>query len=167
LNQFGAQQQQELNTVLPFYQQEAFNPQGIGPQGLAQGKSAISGATSAAAGTGKNAGNLLAARTGNPTNASAIQDVTARNAMQTEGNQNLALNLENSNLQQQQQQAGQSGIQNVYNTEMSNALASLGLSNQSIGAQNAASSANENAWLAPLKIAGQLGSAATGAATGV
>jgi hypothetical protein len=163
MQQFNASQASDLSRVLPFLKQETLNAQGIGPQGMAEAGSAITGTAAGAGGTGKGLAELFAQRTGQSGNVgTAASDQIARNAQNQVASGSNALSLENVGIKQEQQQAGLSGLQNVQNEEVNNAENMLALSNQGIGAQNSADQATMNEILAPLKA---VGSIASGVAT--
>lgn len=90
-------------------------------------------AVSGAQGAGNEAGSLLAERTGNTASLPGIIDTNARSAMAANSGNALDIANQNANLKLKQQQAGASGLESLYGTDTSNALKSLGLSNEAIG----------------------------------
>jgi hypothetical protein len=136
---------QDRGAVEPFLQGEINDPQGYGQdavnQMLTQGGESVSGATGAA----DEKANLLAARTGNTSSLPGIVGANARDAMKQNSDNALTIALKNADLKQHQQQAGASGLENLYGEDTGSVLKSLGLADQSIqdwtGAQTGAQDA--------------------------
>ena len=100
-------------SLMPELQQEAINPQGMNPTDMARANTTVqqsAGGTQAGA-TGEGA--LLAARTKNPGAAQAAISESARTGGQEAGKNALGIQLANTKLKQQQQQAGQTGLENL------------------------------------------------------
>jgi hypothetical protein len=146
--------------VMPFLTNELTNPQGYGAQTLNQMQTAAGQATAGAGGAANEAAQLNASRTGNTAAVPGVIDNTARTAMQTQSKNALNIAQQNALLKQQQQQAGESGLAQMYGTDVSAALNALGLSTSAINAQTAADQESNNA------IQGYIGDAEKGASIG-
>lgn len=120
--------------LTPFLESELTNPQGYGQQTLSQMQTQGGQATSGALGAGKEAATLAASRTGNPSAVPGIIDATTRDAMRQQSNNVLGIDTQNADLKQKQQQAGAAGLNSLYGTDVSAALKSLGLEDESINA---------------------------------
>jgi hypothetical protein len=137
------------STVAPLYGQlqpelsgEAAAPAGINPSDMAKmntsAKQAAGGSTAGAVGRGA----LLASRTRNAgAGAAAIADA-ARSGGQQESQEDLATQLANQRLKNSQQQAGLSGLENLYGTEVSGTNTALGQAAANVNANTGA--ANES-----------------------
>ena len=103
-----------LNQVNPVYQQMISGNDGLSPQQMANGRTAIQqnggGAVAGAVGQG----GLLAARTGNAGGATAAIDDAARGAMATGSAGDLQLQQQSDQLAHQNQIAGLSGESQIY-----------------------------------------------------
>jgi hypothetical protein len=142
--------QQDANNLsgvtMPFLENELNNPQGLGQPALNQIQTQSGQAIAGATGAGNEQALLNASRTGNTAAVPGIIDANTRNAIAGQSNNALSTNIENAKLKQQQQQAGASGLEKMYGTDVSAALQSLGLSNQSIGEWNNGASLSNNFW---------------------
>lgn len=113
-------------------QSQAVHPSGLTPSQMAAQNTAAqqSAGGSNAATVGQGA--LLAART---RNAGAAQNAIAqggRQASQNLSNAAVSTQQQNAGLQQQNQRAAQSGLQNLYGTEVGGAQSALNSSNQAL-----------------------------------
>lgn len=144
--------------LTPFLENELNNPQGFGQQGLSQLQTQAGQATAGALGAGKEAALLNASRTGNASSVPGVIDATTRGAMQQQSNNVLGTNLANDELKQKQQQAGASGLQDLYGTDVGAALKSLGLEDESINAwtsgREAVNKSNQDIFNDVYKVAG-------------
>lgn len=156
--------------LTPFLENELNNPQGFGQQGLSQLQTQAGQATAGALGAGKEAALLNASRTGNASAVPGVIDATTRGAMQQQSNNVLGTNLANDELKQKQQQAGASGLQDLYGTDVGAALKSLGLEDDSINAWTGAKTAAGNSMWQSIngidKLVGQAGTAILGGGGG-
>jgi hypothetical protein len=136
----------DRSQIFPFLTNELDNPQGFGKdalsQMLTQGGEAVSGATGAAG----EAANLNASRTGNTAAVPGIIDSTARNAMRQQSNNALDVNIQDAMLKQKQQQAGATGLEGLYGADISSALKSMGLENDTLGEWTKADQATQDAF---------------------
>ena len=146
-----------------FFTNELNNPQGFSPQELAamatSSEQSLGGSQAGALG----AGNLLAARTGNNAGLTTAMDQSARNNAQQASTNALGIQNANTNLKNQQQQGGASGLAQLYGTNLQESLGALGLSNSAIQAWTAADAQTTGAIEGPIEAAmGAAGSAAQG-----
>src|ERR1700685_443525 len=154
-SQFLTPANQVASSELPFLQNELTNPQGMGQQALNQTITQGGQATAGALGAGKEAALLNASRTGNTAAVPGVLDATTPQAMRQQSNNVLGTNLQTTQLKQQQQQAGVSGLEKMYGTDVGAALQSLGLSNSAIGNWTGADNSTTNADLGWLNAANQ------------
>ncbi len=149
-------------SLAPTLQAEAAHPQGYTPaQQAAQNTAAQQSAGGSNAAT-VGQGALLAART---RNAGAAQNAIAqggRQASENLSNAAVGTQVKNADLQQQQQQAGIKGEENLYGQTMGGGLNALGISNSSLGVANTAAANNPYMKLLQSGIAAG-GQAAAGA----
>jgi len=135
--------QQAQSEVLPFFSSELTNPQGLGVQGtqqaITQGGQSLSGAK----GSALEGATLNAARSGNPSSLTAVQDKINREGMAGSSNIGLDVALKNAELKQAQQQAGAQGLGSLSGQDITGALNSLG---EASNASNAWANANTSAW---------------------
>jgi hypothetical protein len=134
------------NTLFPFLQGEVNNPEGFGQQTLDQMLTHGGESVAGAVGNAKESAELNASRTGNTANLSSIIDAAARSGMSQQSNNALDVDIANAKLKQEQQQAGASGLNSLYGTDVKAALESLGLSNQALGVANQADANTFNQW---------------------
>lgn len=131
-------------SLAPQLQAEVSNPQGYGAPALAKmntaGQQSAGGTQAGAVGQGA----LLAARTRNAGTADAAIGQSARTAGQQASDAALKTQVGNAQLQQQQRQAGLSGLQGLNATELGASNSALGISNQALS--GATSSAAANPW---------------------
>jgi hypothetical protein len=121
------------------------HPSGYTPSQMAAQNTAAqqSAGGSQAASVGQGA--LLSART---RNAGAAQNAIAqggRQASQNLSNAAVGTQVRNANLQQQNQRAATSGLENLYGTELGGSESALGLSNSALNTAN--QSAANNPWM--------------------
>lgn len=129
-------------SLLPELQAEAANPQGFTAPTVAKMKTEdMQGAGGSNAGaTGQGA--LLAARTKNAgAPAAAIQE-SARNASQQLSKANTGVDIANEELKQHQRQAGLSGLQGLYGTNVGGATNALGEVANNVNANTNAANAS-------------------------
>jgi hypothetical protein len=143
------------SSELPFLQNEMTNPQGFGQQTVNQMQTQGGQATAGALGAGKEAATLNASRTGNTAAVPGVIDATTQQAMRQQSNNVLGIDQANAQAKLQQQQAGVSGLEKMYGTDVGAALQSLGLSNQAIGDWTGSKNAQTNADLGWLNAANQ------------
>jgi len=153
----------DRSTLFPFLGSELNNPQGFGSDAVAkmltQGGEAVSGATGAA----NESAQLQASRTGNSAAVPGIIDSTARSAMKQQSDNALNVNIKNAMLKNEQQQDAAKALQGIYGEDVGGALKAMGLQNESLGENAAASKAADDAELGWGKLGLQ---AAAGAALG-
>ena len=151
----------DRSTLFPFLGSELNNPQGFGSDAVAkmltQGGEAVSEATGAA----NEAAQLQASRTGNSAAVPGIIDSTARSAMKQQSDNALNVNIKNAMLKNEQQQDAAKALQGIYGEDVGGALKAMGLQNESLGENAAASKAADDAELGWGKLGLQ---AAAGAA---
>lgn len=123
----GTQAQNQYGSLAPTLQAEATHPTGYDPATLAKMNTA---AQQTAGGTQAGAvgqGALLAARTKNAGTADAAIAQSARTAGQDLSNAGLKTQMADASLKNQQQQAGLTGEQNLYNTNLGASQRALGI----------------------------------------
>lgn len=107
---------QGVGTLMPELQKEAVNPEGMSPVDLARANTGVQqsagGATAGATGQGA----LLAARTKNPGGSAAAIANAARTGGETASKGALGVNLANTQLKQEQKQAGLKGLEGISST---------------------------------------------------
>lgn len=130
--------------VTPFLTQEMLHPTGYGQQGLsAMTAAAEGGAGGATAGlTGQ--ANQRAAVSRNAGGYQAALDDASRNRAKAAAGASENIAGENANLEQQQQQEGAAGLQNMYKTDTSGMLEASGQVAPDI---NAETNAGNSGWL--------------------
>lgn len=148
-------------TLAPTLTAEATHPGGYTPTQKAAMNTAAQqsagGSMSGAVGQGA----LLAART---RNAGAAQNAIQQAGRQSSENLSdaaLRTEMSNANLQQKQQQAGISGLENLYNTDLGGSARALGLSDQALNTADQA--AANNPWMRLAMQSIQAGGQAAGA----
>ncbi len=92
----------------------------------------------------------MAARDRNAAGVSSTSDDVARNAMKQQSTNALGVDTASTNLANQRQSDAATGLSNLYNTNTSAVLSSLGLSNAAIGQLTAANAQSATNWQAPL-----------------
>jgi hypothetical protein len=149
-------------SLAPTLSAEAAHPSGYTPtQKAAMDTAAQQSAGGSMAGaTGQGA--LLAARTKNAGAAQNAIQQSGRQASQNVSDAAVGTEVANANLQQKQQQAGITGEENLYNTELGGSQNALGLSNSALNTANSADANNPYMQLLQSGIAagGQVGAAA-------
>jgi hypothetical protein len=156
----------EENQVLPFLSSEMTNPSGFGQQGVNELMTAGGEATSGALGGAKEAAQLKASRTGNPSTSSSIIDAAARAGMNQQSNNALGVNEANLKEKLAQQQAGEQGIASLGEANIGESLSALGLSNQAVQDYISAYSQNSPMNTIPAMI-GNVGKGVGAAAAGI
>jgi hypothetical protein len=147
----------------PTLQAEAAHPMGYTPNQKAlmntSAQQSAGGSTAGAIGEGR----LYAARTKNAGGAKQAIGEAVRGAGENLSNAAVGTELSNANLQQKQQQAGQSGLSNLYGTDLSQGNEALGLSNQALNIANQAKPFWQQALLQGMQSGGQAAAAYLGA----
>jgi hypothetical protein len=142
---WGTQYNNEANGVLgqelPFLESELNNPTGLGQNTVTQMKTQGGEAAAGAAGQAKEAALLNASRTGNTAATPGIIDAAARNSQSGETTAANNVDIQNAMLKQQQQQAGASGLEKLYGTDVGASLNALGASTQAANVENTAGQA--------------------------
>ena len=132
-----------FDTLEPQLTSEATNPQGYGAKDLAATNTAaqqsIGGSTAGAVGSG----NVMAARTRNRGGFSAAADEAARSGQRELSQRATEIQGQNAQLKENQRQAGLSGLQGLYGTNLSGSLAAMGLVPGTI---NAETNAGKSGW---------------------
>lgn len=117
--------------LFPALNQEATSPQGFDPKDLSAmrtaGEQSLGGATAGAVGEG----DLLGARTRNAGGFAPALDEAVRSGQRELSQRAVETEGTNAALKESQRQAGLSGLGNLYGTNTSNMLNSLGIGNQS------------------------------------
>lgn len=149
------------NQLFPTYENEATDPQGFDPTTKANMKTSAmqtaGGSTAGAVGEG----DLMAARTRNAGGFDAAGDEAERIGARQLSSDNLGVENADAALKEQHKQQGIAGEQGLYNTQQSDLLADMGLSNQDV---NTEVSAGQSGWLQNfMGIIQTLGGAAAGA----
>jgi hypothetical protein len=150
------------SSLVPQLETEAANPQGFNPTQLATMNTAAQetagGATAGATGRGA----LLAGRTRNAgTAAKAISDA-ARTGGQQLSTAEQGIQNENASLKEHERQAGLSGLQGIYGTDVSGANSALGQVAPLVNANTGVENASWN-WLKPVEALGGLANAGASA----
>lgn len=157
----------DRSSVLPFLTNEINNPQGYDPTTLSAMQTEGGQAVAGSVGTAGNAASLLASRTGNTAAVPGIIDSTARSGMSQQSNNALSILNNNAQLKNQQQQAGATGMENLYSQDQGNALKALGLTDESLGQWTNADNATSTTLKNDVSDIGSLeGDAIKGAAAG-
>jgi hypothetical protein len=133
-NQYGGLASGIGGQLTPFLENELRNPQGFGQEDLSKMITQGGQATAGAVGAGGEAAMLNASRTGNTAAVPGVIDSTARAGMRQQSNNVLGTDLANEQLKERQRQAGAGGLESLYGTDLSAALKSLGLADESINA---------------------------------
>jgi hypothetical protein len=157
-NTLFSQGEAEQAQLLPFLQQEMSNPQGFGQPTLNAMTTAAGQGASGAVSDATNQAKLRAARTGNLAGQSAIIGSAARSGANAQTNANLKTQIANAQEKLKQQQLGASGMESLGGTDLKDALASLGLSNEAVNAWSGANKSAGNLWsnvFGPLITAGE------------
>lgn len=122
----------------PTLQTEAVHPEGYTPSEKAAidtaAQQSAGGSTAGAIGEGR----LYAARTRNAGGAKAAIGEGVKNAGRNLSDAAVNTEVQNANLKQKQQQAGISGMENLYGTELGGGEDALGLSNSALNIANQA-----------------------------
>jgi hypothetical protein len=158
--QYGNQAAGIGSTLVPQLTQEAQHPTGINPTDLnAMRVAGQQGAGGANAGIAGQAG-LTAARTRNTGALSGVLDQAARNKTQASSQANLGIQNENTQTKLKQQQAGLSGLEGLYGTDVNAGLKAQSLVPDDIKAW---ADADKTGWLqdtlGTLSTLGSLGGA--------
>jgi len=132
------QANQAYGTLAPQLQSEITNPQGYTPAQKAAQNTAAQQSTGGSMAGAVGQGALQSARTRNAGGSNAAIAQSARTSGQNLSNAALQTETNNANLQQQQRQAGLSGLQSLYGTTLGGSENALGLSNQALGVANQA-----------------------------
>lgn len=127
-------------TLTPMYQDEAVNPQGFGSD-LPGINTAAQQSTGGALAAQKGDAALQAARSRNRGSSQVAEDESVRNAMRTNSQNALNVGKANAELKQNQSQAGISGLQGLYGSNVQELLGSMG-----IGTQIANNQASQPGW---------------------
>ena len=127
-----------------------FTPQAKAAMNTAAQQSA-GGSTAGAVGQGQ----LYATRTRNAGGARQAIGEAVRGAGENLSNAAVGTELANANLQERQRQAGTSGLQSLYGTELGGAQGAMGLSNQALGIADQADA--NNPWMKLLQQGMQTG----------
>lgn len=164
-NQLTANASNLYGSLAPELEAEAAHPAGYTPQQKAlmntAAQQSAGGSTAGAIGQGA----LYAARTRNAGGAKAAIGQGVRGAGQNLSNAAVGTELSNANLQQRQQQAGMSGLESLYGTDIGAGENALGLSNNALGVANQADA--NNPWMKILQTGmSAAGDAASGGAFG-
>jgi hypothetical protein len=130
--------QQAYGSLAPQLNAEITNPQGYTPAQKAAQNTAAQQSTGGSQAGAVGQGALQAARTRNAGGADAAIAQSARTAGQNLSNAALTTETNNANLQQQQRQAGLSGLQSLYGTTLGGSENALGLSNNALQVANQA-----------------------------
>jgi hypothetical protein len=132
------------STLIPTLTKEATNPTGFTPEEmnnqLVAGEQGAGGATSGVTGQA----GLEAARTRNTGGLSSVLDQAARRKGQTLSQNALGVQNQNAMLKEKQRQAGLSGLEGVYGTDVGAQLKAMGLVPEDI---NAEVNAGKSGWL--------------------
>lgn len=136
--QYASNAENVYGSLEPQLAAEAAHPQGLTPQAKSAMNTAAQqsagGSTAAAVGQGK----LYSQRTNNAGGAKAAIGSAVRGAGENLSNAAVGTEVTNAKLQNQQQQAGLSGLSGLNSTETVAGLNALGLSNQALGVANSA-----------------------------
>lgn len=154
-------------TLAPELQAESAHPGGYTPTQLAaQGTAAQQSAGGSQAATVGQAG-LLGARTGNKGAGDAAIAAGQRTAGDQLSKAATGIQTNNAGLEQKQQQAGISGMENLYGTNMGSAIGALNTSNQALSGAQGSSQDNYMDLMNTInKIQSTAGGALTGAMGG-
>jgi hypothetical protein len=128
--------------LMPELQQEVAHPTGFNPAEEAQMKTSNMQAAGGSQAGATGQGALLAGRTKNPGTAAAAIDASSRHAGQQLGQENLATDVANAKLKQQQRQAGLSGLEGLNAQELGGANQALGIVPQAVNANTNAINAS-------------------------
>jgi hypothetical protein len=141
---YGSQASGIGSTLVPQLTKEATNPTGINPNDqnsmLVAGEQGAGGANAGLTGQA----NLQAARTNNTGALSGVLDQAARAKTQTLSNNALGVQNLNTQTKLKQQQAGLSGLEGLYGTDVGAQLKAQGLVPEDI---NAWANANNSGWV--------------------
>ena len=130
--------------VMPFLQQEVYNPQGYGQPAMNLATTQAGQAASGKVADATEKANLRAARSGNLAGQSAIIDSASRSGANALTNAQTGAQLANDKAKLSQQQAGAKGMLDLSGQNLRDSLASLGLSNEAINAWSGAKKASGN-----------------------
>ena len=164
---YNTQARNNSNILTPTLNQLATHPQGYSQQQQNNYNTAatqsIGGATAGAVG----GGNQMASRTNNagafaPAAIQAGHDATAQLSDAALGVQN-----QNAQLQQQQQQEGIAGLQNMYSTNVGAGENALGLSNAALNTAISGDNSAAQRWALPFQTLAQLGQGAGSTMSGM
>lgn len=130
--------------LAPELEAESAHPSGFSPMELSDMNTAAQqsagGSTAGAVGQGS----LLASRTRNAGTADAAIAQAARNGSQAASSAALKPQLANASLKQSNRQAGMSGLQNLYNTNVGSSIGALGQVAPNVNADTQAKNASYN-----------------------
>jgi hypothetical protein len=133
------------NALTPQLEAEAAHPAGYTPSQMAAQNTAAQQSAGGSMAGAVGQGSLLAARTRNQGAAQNAIAQSGRQASQNLSNEAVGTQVNNANLQQKQQQAGLSGLEGLYNTQLGGSESALGLSNSALNTANQADA--NNPWM--------------------
>jgi hypothetical protein len=167
-NQLGANAGALYGPLSAQLQSQMAHPSGYTPAQMAAQNTAAQQSAGGSNASTVGQGALLAART---RNAGAAQNAIAqggRQASQNLSNAAVGTQVRNANLQQQNQRAATSGLENLYGTELGGSQNALGLSNSAIkiAGEQAPSFWQQMGYAAGKPIASGLGGAISGSLFG-
>ena len=145
--------------LTPTLNRMATNPQGFGQTTINNMNTAALQSAGGAASGIVGQGNLQAARTNNAGGFAASAGAAGHDATAQLSDSALGVQNRNALLQQQQQQEGLSGLENLYGTNLGASQNALGLSNSALNVKNAADQQTLGSWLGPAQAV--LGAGAT------
>ena len=146
---YNAQQGQLYHTLFPTLRQNLTNPQGFGssmPAINTANQESIGGSLAGAFGQG----NLQTARTRNAGGFAPALDEAVRSGQRTLSQNAVGVQEESAALKNEQQQAAEKALGEMYGNNLDATLKALGLSNQSLGISNdALNTANRSKTASP------------------
>ncbi len=134
---------QIYGSLAPQLEAEVAHPTGLTPQQMAQQNTAAQQSSGGSQAGAVGQGALLASRTKNAGAAQNAIAQSARVAGQSLSKAALSTQQQNANLQNRNQQAGLSGLEGLYGTELGGSEQALGLSNSAL---NVANNAKPGFW---------------------
>lgn len=131
------------DTLVPSFQNEAANPQGFGQKELSDMTTAAEQSAGGALGAATGRAQQEAAASRNSGSFAPVLDEASRDAGRNLSDTTLGIKNKNALLKESQRQSGLGGLENMFGTENSDVLSSLGLQNQST---NSLVNAGNSGW---------------------